>query len=81
LFAQIDIYALLILTYLLVLQVVFLHLLQSYLNRQDQKFILTWKERFFLNLESTEKPETFVKISSGKNTFIFSTTCKNFSLC
>ncbi|MFA4924557.1 MAG: hypothetical protein WC557_10230, partial [Ignavibacteriaceae bacterium] len=66
-FLALTIFALLILTYLLVIQVVLLRLLHGYQAKQEQKFIAVWEERIFNYLGSDEKPQTLIKkIRRGK---------------
>jgi len=61
-FLALTIFALLILTYVLVIQVVLLRLVHGYQEKQEQKFISIWGERIFNYLESSEKPETLIRI-------------------
>ena len=66
-FLALTIFALLILTYILVIQVVLLRLLHGYQAKQEQKFIAVWEGKIFNYLESDEKPVALVKkIRRGK---------------
>ena len=70
-FLALTIFALLILTYALVIQVVLLRLFHGYQNKQEQKFFAVWEEKIFMFLEGEEKPQALIKkISRSKYLYL-----------
>jgi len=70
-FLALTIFALLILTYVLVIQVVVLRLVHGYQQKKEQEFFAVWEEKIFLFLEGDEKPQTLIKkIRSSKYLFL-----------
>lgn len=69
-FLALSIFALLILTYLLVIQVVALRLLHGYQKKQEQKFFAVWEGKIFEYLEGEETPKNIIK-KVGRNKYIY----------
>lgn len=69
-FLALTIFALLILTYILVIQVVLLRLYHGFQTKQQQNFFAEWEGKFFNYLEGNENPAALIK-KIGRRKYLY----------